>query len=237
MKQQMNRLLATAAVLCGMASPAAATQVFDPLNASLGINSNATRIWGTVSGRPFALGFNAEAWTAEVFANQGECLRLEVLAAFGGDLALGVAAPTPLVYYRDNDSGAGDRPLVKIIAPFTGWYSVIVGSFNAQQELLLRFPPLHRPIQWREPELRRGDSAERRRRLKRGERGEERKSRALAAWRHNAQGGQRRNSIERKPLRSPGPGDRRGDRAAAPVAWSWFAIGRITGNLYALATL
>ena len=78
-----TRLLATAAVLCGMASSAAATQIFDPLNISLGINSNATRLSGTVSGRPFAGGFNAEAWTIEVFANQGECLRLEVVNAWG----------------------------------------------------------------------------------------------------------------------------------------------------------
>jgi hypothetical protein len=120
-------------------APAAATQVFDPFNTSLGINSNATLLSGTITGRPGVGGFNAEAWTVEVFAFRGECLRLDVLSASAGDLALGVASPSPLVYFRDDDGGIGVNPLVKINAPFTGWYSVNLGSFNAQQNLYSDF--------------------------------------------------------------------------------------------------
>ena len=55
-----------------------------------------------------------------MFARQADCLQIEVLLGFG-NLSLGVASHSPLVYYRDNDRRAGDLPLAKINAPFTGW--------------------------------------------------------------------------------------------------------------------
>src|SRR5262245_6814544 len=136
-----STLLPAVAFLCvSTAMPAAATQIFDPFNTSTGINASATRLSGTITGRPGAGGFNAEAWTVEVFAFAGECLRLGVLSSSAGDLTLGAAAPNALTYFRDDDSGAGLNPLVKIQpTPFSGWYSVNIGSFGAQQNLYSDF--------------------------------------------------------------------------------------------------
>ena len=136
MRPFSTRLMATAAFLCSMAAPAAATQIFDSFNTSTGINSNAMRVNGTITGRPGSGGFNAESWTVEVFAFAGECLRLDMLSSSAGDLALGAASPSPLVYFRDDDSGIGLNPLVKINAPFTGWYSVtLVRALYAARRL------------------------------------------------------------------------------------------------------
>jgi hypothetical protein len=132
------------AAICGVtagaiAVPAKATQIFDPLGSATVINSGATILSGTVTGRPGAAGFNAEAFTVEVFARAGECLRLDVLSA-GADLAMGAASPSPLVYFRDDDSGIGLNPQIRINpVRFTGWHSVNIGSWNAAQNVYADF--------------------------------------------------------------------------------------------------
>jgi hypothetical protein len=67
-------------------------------------------------------------WTAELFAQAGDCMRLAVTTSF--DSKLTVTAPNGSVY-RDDDSGGQERPLVKIAgAPISGWYTVQVAHFG-----------------------------------------------------------------------------------------------------------
>ena len=72
---------------------------------------------------------NTQPWTAQVYAQQGECLRVFVTStAF--DAQLVVVSPDHRVY-RDDDSGGLLRPLVKIgTAPAFGWYTVQVATYD-----------------------------------------------------------------------------------------------------------
>jgi hypothetical protein len=131
----MIRLSAiSAAVLLGLSLPAAASQLVDALSSATGINAAATLLTGTISAGRTSGSFaqNAEAWTAEVYASAGSCLRLQINTQ-GADLAMGVASPSPMNYYYDDDSAGSFRPVVKIDpAPYSGWYSVNIAHYAGQ---------------------------------------------------------------------------------------------------------
>jgi hypothetical protein len=104
-----------------------ASNIFDPsVSASATINTSAVRLDGTIHS------FNASAnvWTIDVFANVGECVRLD-LNVEPADMELVVVAPNGSVFRNDDRNGALDRrPLVKIAsAPNNGWYTVHVSQF------------------------------------------------------------------------------------------------------------
>jgi hypothetical protein len=102
-----------------------AQNIFDDTRSTAtGTNVSTLRIPGTVlSGGP-----SAGNWTLNVFAQPGDCVRLDV-ASQGGDLLMVVRAPDGTVFR--NDDRPGDlRPLVKInSAPNNGWYSVSLARF------------------------------------------------------------------------------------------------------------
>ena len=102
------------AALSSATAPAWASPIF---------TSNAT-----ISGTTFGFGPSAMPWTAEIFATPGQCLRLAVLSQ-STDLEATVVAPNGTVF-RDDDSGPGTQPLVKINStPNNGWYTVSINNF------------------------------------------------------------------------------------------------------------
>jgi hypothetical protein len=125
-------LLSTAIVLA--AGPAlAGSRVFDPspsLCRSVGCSSE--RITGTTGalggGGPNPL--SALSWTAEFFASQNSCLRLQVVRE-DADLEAVAVAPDGSIYRNDDGGGSCTLcPLVKINHTIPGWYTVQVGRFN-----------------------------------------------------------------------------------------------------------
>ena len=79
----LARGLATAA-LCGLASPSLATQLFDPTLATCTrVNCSSVQIGGTINAAGAPLGAasarSAGPWVGEIFADNGACLRLDVL--------------------------------------------------------------------------------------------------------------------------------------------------------------
>ena len=108
------------------AAHADATNLFDPSVSGSGvINNSAIQLDGSI----LSFGPSAGAWTVDVFAGVGECIRLAVTAQ-AADLELTVIAPNGTVY-RNDDGGGSLRPLVKIAsAPNNGWYTVHASSFS-----------------------------------------------------------------------------------------------------------
>ena len=106
-------------------------EIFDPTSSSCTkLNCSSILVGATV--KSFG-DVTAGRWVAEVFAGQGECLRLFVSQEFT-DLETVVVAPNGSVY-RNDDGGVGSgsdilRPLVKIDpTPNNGWYTVSIGHF------------------------------------------------------------------------------------------------------------
>lgn len=118
-------LSATAAMMLGSGPISASTEIFDDTTSNCaGANCSSLRLPGTVLG----FGPSASAWVANVFASPGNCVRLEVISQ-GADLETTVVAPNGTVF-RDDDSGVGTQPLVRIAsAPNNGWYTVHISHF------------------------------------------------------------------------------------------------------------
>ena len=80
---------------------------------------------------------NSQPFFIQVFADVGECMRVDVETQ-QGDLELVVVSPNGTVWRNDDRDGALDRrPLVKI--PFTtakGFYTVQVSAFDGGLETL-----------------------------------------------------------------------------------------------------
>jgi hypothetical protein len=110
--------------LVASALPAAATQMFDTTVSTCGTdNCSSIAVGATLEGN----GSSAGPWTAEIFANTNECLRLDVTAQ-GVDLEIVAVAPNGTVF-RDDDRPGSLLPLVKINGAQNGWYTVSVSQF------------------------------------------------------------------------------------------------------------
>jgi len=117
---------ALAAIALLAAQAAGAMNLFAPTVSNSGVlDGGSIDLAGTIHDP----GGNARPWVGQLYAGEGECLRLAVsTSAF--DAKLTVFAPTGAVY-RDDDGNGDLRPLVKIgSAPVSGWYTVQVAQFN-----------------------------------------------------------------------------------------------------------
>jgi len=114
--------------LCASMHAGAATNMFDAtVSGTKVIDGNSV----TINGSLHDTNGNAQPWTAQVYAQHNECLRLFVTST-KFDAKLVVITPDNAVY-RDDDSGGSARPLIKIgTAPNFGWYTVQVAQFNGQ---------------------------------------------------------------------------------------------------------
>jgi hypothetical protein len=123
-------VLSAMSILGGLTSiHANATNIWDPsLSATTILDGSSIRLDGTILASG---GVNHQPWTIDVYASQGQCLRLFV-GLEDADSELVVVAPNGTVYRNDDVNGAADRrPLVKIpSAPNSGWYTVHVSPFN-----------------------------------------------------------------------------------------------------------
>jgi hypothetical protein len=120
--------------------PAQANNLFDGHDTCTTINCGTLAIEGRIltyrdaNGTPTA----ALPWSGMVYAAEGECLRLDIVARFGttGPLLIQVQGPS---FHRYNtyhvSPSCSSCPLVKVDpAPHSGWYSIVVrpvgGSWN-----------------------------------------------------------------------------------------------------------
>ena len=129
MKALPNRFYATAGLgLVAWVQAGAATNLVDSAVAtSRKLDAGAL----TISGSLHDTNGNSQPWTAQVYAQQGECLRLFVTSS-NFDAMMVVISPDHQAY-RDDDSGGLLRPLVEIgTAPAFGWYTVQVANYNAE---------------------------------------------------------------------------------------------------------
>lgn len=117
------------ALLAGAGEASASAKLFDPsVSTCTGANCSSIRLDGTIT----SFGPSSGSWIGELFAGPNECMRLEVTSPTGGgadDLEITAIAPNGSVF-RDDDSGAGLAPLVRINGtPNNGWYTVQVNQF------------------------------------------------------------------------------------------------------------
>jgi hypothetical protein len=120
-------LMAAAFAFVIFSSSVSSAQIFDDSVSSCTFaNCSSLRLPGTV----LSFGPSANAWTENLFAAPGECVRFDV-ASQGADLEMTVTAPNGAVFRNDDRAGAADRrPLVKIgSAPNNGWYTVHIAQF------------------------------------------------------------------------------------------------------------
>ncbi|MFO1071067.1 MAG: hypothetical protein U1E14_21335 [Geminicoccaceae bacterium] len=125
---------AALALIAGGAAPSrAGSLVFDDsVSACTGTNCSSVRIPGTVGNpSPNSLSENAEPFILQVFAAQGECLRLDVTAQ-DRDLYLVAVSPRGTLWKNESRAATDSRPLLKIAsAPERGWYTVHIGVQTA----------------------------------------------------------------------------------------------------------
>jgi len=125
----MNRLF-SASIISAVAwlasSQAAATDLYDPsVSTTTTLNGSAVTLSGTLNDT----NGNPDPWTAELFADANECVRLLVTST-DFDAKITVLAPDGSAY-RDDNSGGQHRPLVRIAStPVRGWYTVHVAHFS-----------------------------------------------------------------------------------------------------------
>jgi hypothetical protein len=123
----MNRLLSASLVSAFawlVSAPAAATDLYDPtVSTTTTLNGSSIVLSGTLNDT----NGNPEPWTAELFADVGECVRLFVSSSdFTAQLT--VLSPDGSAN-RDSNIGGTHRPLVRIAsAPVRGWYTVHVSQ-------------------------------------------------------------------------------------------------------------
>lgn len=125
----MNRLLSIAIVtaFAGLAcGPAAATDLYDPtVSTTTTLNGSTVALSGTLNDT----NFNPEPWTAQLFADINECVRLFV-STTEFDAKISVLSPDGTAW-RDDNTGGQRRPLVRIpMTTVRGWYTVQVAHFS-----------------------------------------------------------------------------------------------------------
>jgi hypothetical protein len=120
----MQKASLLAAVLSIAVTPASfATQVMDPSASDCTTpNCSSVRLGGVANG------FNVHkaAWTIEIFAAPGQCLRMVVIDQPPDAIMQIVAVRPDGTVYRDDGGGDGIRPIVKINDTQSGWYAVSV---------------------------------------------------------------------------------------------------------------
>jgi hypothetical protein len=122
-----------ATALCSLASPSLATQMFDPTFATCSrINCSSVQVGGTMNAAGAPIGAasarSAGPWVGEIFADNGACLRLDVLVEDTDGIMVAVS-PSGRVFSNDDRDGDDLRPLVKIGNTERGWYTVHVSTF------------------------------------------------------------------------------------------------------------
>src|SRR3954447_23116556 len=70
---------------------------------------------------------NVDPFTAEVFTNGSECLRIAVTVQ-GADLEATLLSPGGTIW-QDDDSGGSNRPLIKAVTTTRGWYPLSIAHF------------------------------------------------------------------------------------------------------------
>lgn len=123
------------AILMGGATYANATVLSDPLSRCTSANCESARVDGVVLlNRAGARPDDLVPWVAQIFARAGECMRIEVLNQFDGDLHMSLISPSGGNFWRDENSGqfCTECPVIKVRpAPVEGWYTLHVSpSFN-----------------------------------------------------------------------------------------------------------
>jgi hypothetical protein len=127
-------------LLLSLAAHSEATNIVDPsVSSSETINNSAVRLDGTIfeqhlpTSTPPTTVEISTIWTAEVFARDGECLRLDLTKPVAPDdpfrdFELVVIEPNGVVFRNDDRSASDLRPLVKIASADDGWYTVRVAN-------------------------------------------------------------------------------------------------------------
>ncbi len=117
------RCVIAIAILMPFAPGRASSLLTDPLSSCTTINCGAMTLPGNVRQQvPFVV---------QVFAAEGECLRLDVTMA-SADLAMVVSSVDPLFYYYNDDRATGaNRPLLMIDpVDATGWHTVHINHYS-----------------------------------------------------------------------------------------------------------
>ncbi|NTU41986.1 MAG: hypothetical protein HGA78_02830 [Nitrospirales bacterium] len=131
MKKSLLSMIAfgclTVASLFAVSSAFAGSNIWTPQATCTTNNCQSLKLGGTI------MSFGSEdaaSWTANLFAAQGECLRLDVTTA-DDDLEIVVVAPNGYVYRNDDRSSSNNLPLVRISsAPISGYYTVHVSTWD-----------------------------------------------------------------------------------------------------------
>lgn len=114
---------------------AEATEIFDTRNNCTGQNCGSILLNGTISGTGAINDPSLIPWTIQVFARQGECLRLDVIRE-QVDLVMGVIAPGGAYFFNDDKGGAPCPVCPRVVigdTPTSGWYTVHVSNFFGQE--------------------------------------------------------------------------------------------------------
>ncbi|WP_144259528.1 hypothetical protein [Methylocystis sp. ATCC 49242] len=137
-------IVATAGLCISMMAPTAGQAGYEIWDTSVstctGLNCSSVVFGGTVMN---AVGASTARWEGAVFANRGECLRLDETAMFGSgaDDEMVVVGPNGTVWRNDDFSGL--RPRVAFIAPQRGWYYVTIAHFagnpNPEHDFVLAY--------------------------------------------------------------------------------------------------
>jgi len=108
-------------------SSQAMNEIYDPSVSTCSTLNCSSVIFGASI---LAFGSDPTRWEANVYAFNGECLRLDVTAmGAGADDEIVVVSPNGTTY-RNDDFGGALRPRVAFIAPQRGWYHVSIGRYN-----------------------------------------------------------------------------------------------------------
>jgi hypothetical protein len=124
-------LSAIAVLVLGPGSGSAGTEIFDdtPSTCTNEPNCDSLRIPGSV----FSINGHAKPWVVNIFADDGQCLRLDVISQ-DTDLRIVAVAPNGQVFQNDDRDPPTDlRPLVTIDpAPRMGYYTVHIAHFDGE---------------------------------------------------------------------------------------------------------
>ncbi len=113
------------------ASSVHASNMWDPSQSSCStINCSAVTFNGTVLDLTNVIGGNnVLPWTGQIWAGDGECLRIDLTSLTSGNLEMVVISPDGKLYRNDNRSSSNSRPLIKIDAtPVIGYYTLQVST-------------------------------------------------------------------------------------------------------------